>query len=118
MVPRLFANTTRETRPDVVEGALRMMRQMSAEDIAEVQRGMADRSDSVDLLKTIDVPTLLVTGDEDILTGLNEAQLMHQHVNGSQLRVIPKAGHYSPWEQPQEAGRIFRQFLDAVRNFS
>jgi pimeloyl-ACP methyl ester carboxylesterase len=114
MVPRLMSNTTRETRPDLVEGALRMMRQMSPEDIAEVQRGMADRPDSVDTLKTINVPALVVTGDEDSLTGLNEAQLMHQHIKGSQLRVISKAGHYSPWEQPQELGRILRQFLDTV----
>lgn len=115
MIPRVFAKTTRETRPDLVDGALSMMRQMSPEDIAEVQRGMAERPDSVDTLKTIDVPTLLVTGDEDILTGINEAQLMHQHIKGSQLRVIPKAGHYSPWEQPEEAGRIIRQFLDSIR---
>jgi pimeloyl-ACP methyl ester carboxylesterase len=91
-----------------------MMRQMSPEDIAEVQRGMADRPDSVDTLKTIDVPTLIVTGDEDILTGLSEAQLMHQHIKGSQLRVIPKGGHYSPWEQPEEAARILRNFLDSI----
>jgi 3-oxoadipate enol-lactonase len=114
MIPPLLGKTTRETRPDLVEGALRMMRKMSPEDVARVQRGMAERPDSVDTLKTINVPTLLVTGDEDILTGINEAELMRQHIAGSQLRVIPKAGHYSPWEQPEEAGRLLRQFLDPV----
>jgi len=79
-----------------------------------VQRGMAERPDSVDTLKTINVPTLLVTGDEDILTGVNEAELMRQHVSGSQLRVIAKAGHYSPWEQPEEAAKLLRQFLERV----
>jgi 3-oxoadipate enol-lactonase len=114
MVPRLLGKSTRETRPDLVEGALRMMRKMSPEDVAQVQRGMAERPDSVETLKTIDVRTLLVTGDEDILTGLNEAELMRQHISGSQLRVIPKAGHYSPWEQPEEAGRVVRQFLERL----
>ncbi len=114
MVQKVFAKTTRETHPDLVDGALRMMRQMSPEDIAQVQRGMADRPDSVDTLKTINVPTLLVTGDEDTLTGVNEAELMRQHINGSQLRIIPKAGHYSPWEQPQEAAQLMRQFLDSL----
>ena len=65
-------------------------------------------------MKTINVPTLLVTGDEDILTGVNEADLMRQNINGSQLRVIPKAGHYSPWEQSGEAARLLRQFLDSL----
>lgn len=114
MLPRLLGNSTRETRPDLVDGALRMMHQMSPEDIAQVQRGMAERPDSVETLKTINVPTLIVTGDEDIFTGINEAELMRQHVSGSRLRVIPKAGHYSPWEQPAEAARIIRQFLDAL----
>ncbi len=114
MIPRLLGKTTRETRPDLVDGALRMMRRMSADDVAQVQRGMAARADSLETLKTINVPTLLITGNEDILTGVSEAELMRQNISGSQLRVIPKAGHYSPWEQPEEAARIVRQFLDAV----
>ncbi len=114
MIPKLLGKTTCEMRPDLVDGALRMMRQMSPEDVAQVQRGMAARPDSVETLKTINVPTLLVTGDEDIMTGVNEAELMRQHIHGSQLRVIPKAGHYSPWEQPQDAVNILRQFLDGL----
>ncbi len=114
MVARLLGKTTRTTRPDLVDAALAMMRKMSPEDIAQVQRGMAERPDSVEMFKTINVPTLIITGDEDILTGVNEAELMHRHIAGSQLRVIPKAGHYSPWEQPIEAARLLRQFLDSV----
>lgn len=114
MIPRLLGKTTREMRPDLVEGALGMMRTMSPEDVAQVQRGMAERPDSVQTLKTINVPTLLVTGDEDILTGVNEAELMRQHIAGSQLRVIPKAGHYAPWEESEEAARVLRQFLDSL----
>lgn len=113
MLQKVFAPSTRETRPDLVEGALHMMRKMSPEDVAQVQRGMAQRPDSIETLKTIDVPTLLITGEEDLMTGVNEAELMRQHISGSQLRVISKAGHYSPWEQPEQAGRLLRQFLDA-----
>lgn len=112
MAQRLMGKTTCVTRPDLVQGALRMMRKMSPEDVAQVQRGMAARPDSVGTLKTINVPTLLITGDEDILTGPNEAELMHQHISASQLYVIPKAGHYSPWEQAEEVGKTLRQFLD------
>jgi len=65
-------------------------------------------------LKTINVPTLVVTGDEDILTGVSEAQAMRQNISGSQMKVISRGGHYSVWEQPQEAGLLLRQFLDSV----
>jgi 3-oxoadipate enol-lactonase len=114
MIPRLLAKTTREMRPDLVDGALRMMRRMSPEDVAQVQRGMAERPDSVGTLKTINVPTLLITGDEDLATGVNEAELMRQHLSGSELRVIPKAGHYSPREQPEEVGKLLGQFLERL----
>jgi pimeloyl-ACP methyl ester carboxylesterase len=114
MIPRLLGKTTCETRPDLVDGALRMMRQMSPEDVAQVQRGLAERPDSIETLKTINVPTRLVTGDEDILTGVNEAEFMRQHIAGSQMKVIAKAGHYSPWEQSAEAAAIIRQFLDSL----
>ena len=114
LIPRVMAKTTREMRPDLVDGALRMMRKLSGEDVAQVQRGMAARPDSVETLKTINVPTLLVTGQEDVITGMNEAELMRQHIPGSQLRVIPKAGHYSAWEQPEEATKLLRQFWDGL----
>jgi len=114
MIPKVLGKTTRESRPDLVDGALRMMRKMSPQDVSQVQRGMADRPDSIETLKTINVPTLLITGDEDQMTGVNEAELMRQHIPGSQLRVIPKAAHYSPWEQPEQVIRILRQFLDAL----
>ncbi|MFZ0955830.1 MAG: alpha/beta hydrolase [Candidatus Sulfotelmatobacter sp.] len=114
MIPRLLGKSTREARPDRVAGALGMMRKMSAENVAQVQRGMAERPDSVDTLKTINVPALLITGEEDILTGVNEAELMRQHIAGSQMRVISKSGHYSAWERPEDVTELVGEFLAAV----
>ena len=114
MTAKLMGETTRCSRPELVEGALGMMRKMSAEDVAQVQRGMAERPDSVETLATINVPTLLITGDEDAMTGLPESEFMRKNIAGSRLKVVPKAGHYSPWEQPEEVGRLLRQFIDSV----
>jgi len=114
MIQKVLGKATRESRPDLVEGAMHMMRKMSPDDVAKVQRGMAERPDSVPTLKTINVPTMVVTGDEDLMTGVNEAEVMRQHIPGSQVRVIAKAGHYSPWEQPEQFGRAVRQFLDGL----
>jgi pimeloyl-ACP methyl ester carboxylesterase len=91
-----------------------MMRKMSPEDVAGVQRGMAHRPDSIQTAQTINVPTLIITGDEDTATGVPEAEVMKQNIRGSEMKVVAKAGHYSPWEQPQEVGRLLRQFLDST----
>jgi 3-oxoadipate enol-lactonase len=115
MLPKLIGKTTYRTRPDLVEGALRMMRKMSPQDVAMVLQGMAERPDSVETLKTINVPTLVVTGVEDLFTGVDEAELMRRNIQGNEMTVIAKAGHYSPWEQPEEVGKLVRQFLDTMR---
>jgi pimeloyl-ACP methyl ester carboxylesterase len=114
MIPKLMGRTTLSARPDLVDGARAMMRKMSPQDINLVLRGMAERPDSVADLKTIDVPTLIVIGEEDVLSTVADGDLMRQNIAGSQLKVIPKAGHYAPWEQPESAGKVLRQFLDSV----
>jgi pimeloyl-ACP methyl ester carboxylesterase len=60
------------------------------------------------------VPTLIVIGEEDVLSPVADGELMRQNIAGSRLKVIPKAGHYAPWEQPEAVGTILRQFLDSV----
>jgi pimeloyl-ACP methyl ester carboxylesterase len=111
MIPKLLGETTRRNRPDLVAAARTMMMHMTPAGTAAVQRGMADRPDSTATLPTITVPTLIVTGDEDTLTGAADAEFMHQRIPGSELKVIPRAGHYAVFEQAADAGRVTAQFL-------
>jgi len=74
MIPKLFGKTTLHSRPDLVAGARKMMMKMAAEDIAQVQKGMAERPDSVPTLKTINVPTLVMVGHEDTLSPVADAE--------------------------------------------
>lgn len=113
MIPKLLGKTTQESRPDLVADARSMMLEMSPQDIAQVQQGMADRPDSVLTLKSINVPSLLVMGEEDTLAPPADGELMRQHIPGSRLTVIPKAGHFAAWEQPAAVGTLLRQFVDA-----
>jgi 3-oxoadipate enol-lactonase len=113
LLQNLFSKVTLVNRPDIVDAARVMARAMSPADIAQVQRGMADRADSTPTLAAINVPTLVIAGEDDSVP-LSELELMHQRIAGSQLRAIPKAGHYASMEQPAEFGRLLRTFLDAV----
>jgi pimeloyl-ACP methyl ester carboxylesterase len=90
------------------------MLKMSPSDIAQVQRGMAERPDSTTTLRTINVPTLIVIGEEDTLTTVRDGEFMRQHIAGSQFQVIAKAGHYAVWEQASEIGKTLRQFVDSL----
>ena len=113
MLSKLLSRTTRTNRPDIVDAARKMMQSMSAEDIAGVQRGMAERPDSVATLATINVPTLLIAGGEDSIP-LSEFELMRQQISGSRLQVISQAGHYAALEKPAEFGGLLRKFFDGL----
>jgi pimeloyl-ACP methyl ester carboxylesterase len=113
MLPRLLSPATQTNRPDIVDAARRLMQRMSADDIAGVQRGMAERPDSVAKLKTIDVPTLLIAGSDDSVP-LAEANLMRESIPGSRLQVISDAGHYAALEKPAEFAALLRNFFDTL----
>jgi 3-oxoadipate enol-lactonase len=113
MLSRLLSQSTRTNRPDIVDAARKMMQAMSPDDVAGVQRGMAERPDSVATLPAISVPTLIVAGEEDSLPG-EEFERMRQHIAGSELHVISDAGHYAALENPLEFGALLRGFLDRL----
>jgi 3-oxoadipate enol-lactonase len=116
-IQNLIGHTTRANRPDLAAGARAMMT-MNGDGLAAAQQGLADRPDSVPTLRSINVKTLVVAGEEDTLTPLAHAQLMHSNIPGSKLALIPRVGHYAAWEQPEEYVKVLKPFLENVRSAS
>lgn len=114
MIPKILGESTRRNRPDLAEAIEAMTRQMTAAGIAVVLRGMAARPDSLTTLPTISVPTLLLYGEEDQATPPSEGELMQAQISGALLRVLPRAGHVSVFEQADEAHQVIRTFLDQL----
>jgi pimeloyl-ACP methyl ester carboxylesterase len=69
MLPKLLGETTREHRPEVVSEVAALIREQTPQAIAGAQRGMAARAATTDVLASVKVPTLVVTGEEDAVTG-------------------------------------------------
>lgn len=99
-VTGLVGKTTREERPAVVQEALEIMRRQPVPAIVAALEAMRSRPDSTPLLATIDVPTLVVVGDEDALTPPKEARIIAEGVHGARLEVVERAGHLAPMERP------------------
>lgn len=112
MMPKWLGETTRRARPDLVEKARHTMRFCTPQSIALAQRGMAERPDSTSTLATINVPTLLVGGEEDTLIPAADIQRMHAAIKGSAMATVPRAGHYIPLEAPDDCFRLLRRFCD------
>jgi 3-oxoadipate enol-lactonase len=112
MLPRLLSPVTISSRPDLVQQARATMRKATAQGMAALQRGMADRADSVATLAAIEVPTLVLGGEDDAPSPVSELERMAHGIRGAQLKIVPRAGHLAALEQPDEVGPAVRDFLE------
>lgn len=100
MVPKLLGETSHRSRPEVVKRVESIIRQHSPTAIAETLKALATREDSISLLASITVPTLVVAAAEDTLMNESVLKVIHDSVPNSQMKVIQGAGHLPNLEQP------------------
>jgi 3-oxoadipate enol-lactonase len=114
LIPSIVGKTTREKQPDTYDGIHRMMAQAPMEGIVGAVEAMMVRADSTSTLASIDVPTLIIVGEEDVPTPEKEARAMHERIQGSRLEVIGQAGHLSNMERPAAFNHVLTEFLVAL----
>jgi pimeloyl-ACP methyl ester carboxylesterase len=68
-------------------------------------------ADLRDILAAVDVPTLLLYGDQDARAPLGVGHAINAGIAGSELIVLPGVGHVSPVEAPDLFNRELRRFL-------
>jgi len=73
---------------------------------------LATRPDSRPLLGDIKIPTLVITGRDDLLCPIDNHLLMAKHIENVSLHVIPNCGHLSTMEQPQRVTAHINHWLD------
>ena len=73
-----------------------------------------DRFDMMDRLGDIHLPTLVVTGSDDLLTPPKYAQFLADRIKNASLEIIDRAGHMVMIEQPDEFNRRVLRFLQAL----
>ena len=61
--------------------------------------------------QAIDVPTLILVGDEDRITPPSLSDELHRLIAGSKLEVISGSGHLANAEQPQAFNSAIESFL-------
>jgi 3-oxoadipate enol-lactonase len=112
-IPKLLSDYTRQHHPLVEQSVRQMINAATPQGIAAASRGMALRPDSSDLLSSISCPTLVVVGEQDMLTPPAVAREYAASIPGSQFAIIPDAGHLSSLEQPEAFLGVVRSFLSA-----
>ena len=96
MLPKMVVSD--ELKPRVRE----IMMSTSPEYVKASLRAMATRPDSSSLLPSIDVPALVIVGEEDTITPPSDAERIANAIPNARLVRIAGAGHLSNFEKPDE----------------
>jgi 3-oxoadipate enol-lactonase len=64
--------------------------------------------------KRIDVPTLVLVGDRDLITPPELSNELVDLIPEARMQVVRRAGHISNLERPDEFNRFVEEFIDAL----
>lgn len=111
LLPKMLSDRTKRERPEEVKALEQMMLRQKPEGVAAASRAMAARQDRREFLKKIEVPTLIITGDQDPIMPLPTSEEMHRSIAGSEMKVLNDAAHLSNIDRPDEFNAALRDFL-------
>jgi 3-oxoadipate enol-lactonase len=106
----LIGATARERRPGIVP-ELRARMTLTRDAVVAVQAGLATRPDSVPTVATITAPILAISGGEDPGIISAEMQVYQKAPGGCEFHLLPDAGHYAAYEQPDKAAALLAEWL-------
>jgi 3-oxoadipate enol-lactonase len=111
LLPKLFAPATFQEQPQIVEATRQVILRTKPDGIAAALRGMAERPDVTSRLKELDVPALLICGQNDGISPPDEMRGIAGQIPNARFIEIAAAGHMAPLEQPDAVNRAIQEFL-------
>ena len=72
---------------------------------------LAGRTETTPSLPKIQVPTLILVGEQDKITPPELSEKMHALIPNSKLQILPNAAHLSNLEEPEEFNSNLLSFL-------
>ncbi len=114
MLPKLFGPHALESDHEPVEATRRVMLANPPAGVAAALRGMAARPDVTDDMPRIALPVLVIVGQHDAISTVDEMRGIAQRIPGCEFVVIPRSGHMTPLENPAAFNEAIEQFLTRV----
>lgn len=111
MFPPLLFHEDRQSDDALVGEYKAMAHRVGAETFLRQQTAIANRLDSVPTLSDITCSTLIICGEDDALTPLEDSELMASKIHGAQLEVFERCGHMSPWEMPEKVNTLLHEWV-------
>lgn len=115
VTPRLLPTLIYEDKLNtpVADEVMGMAASLGKEVFIRQQTAIINRPDSMPMLGGIDVPTMIIVGDNDKLTPPDESMKMARLIPDAILHRLPHCGHLPPLELPKATTALLRQWLVA-----
>ena len=113
-VARCFGATTIERYPRLVAHWVARWRRLPGRSVYNEVRSWLDKADNRPDLADIDVPTLILHGEEDSIFPMTVAEEIEAGIPRARLVRIPLAGHTANLEQPKASNEAILDFLGST----
>ena len=115
LLPEFLTGKTRNERPELVTEVTNLILAASVNGLVGGARALETRPDFRPLFPTIAVPVLLLYGEEDSLTPMEQGRMLRQMIPNSELAIVRGATHGVIREEPLISNFIITSW--ANRNF-
>lgn len=107
----LSVHPDRVNDPQLIEMSRLTREDSGPEAFIRQQTAIIARKDSRPYLKDIRVPTLVLSGDRDMLISNEFSKEMAAMIPGAKLVIVPNCGHLAPAEQPEATAAALDEWL-------
>ena len=114
MLPNLISDHTKQYNSQLTAELEDVFSKVKPHSAINALRSIAERRDNTDIVGKISISTLLIFGESDKVTTLEDAQKMNQLIPESELTIINNAGHYSNLEQPLKFNEALLDFCNRI----
>ena len=111
MYEKLLSQNTVQQSSAACKATMDMIDSTPLTTVAAAQQAMAARTDFSDRLVNVQVPTLVVAGEEDPLAPVASTNEWASKLPNAKLAILPGCGHLTPLESPDGFNEALNDFL-------
>lgn len=115
-IKNLFAPESFVTNKEKIKVVKEMIMETSAQTLSRTLFALAKRKETCTNLYKINIPVLILVGNEDKITPPDAARLMQKSIKGSIMKIIEHAGHLSNIENSFDFNGQLIKFVSSVKS--
>lgn len=114
-IPNCFSESSLINKKDLVKKMISESEYFSSTGLKGCLLAMAARTDTTEHLSKIQIPSLILCGEEDNITTPDIMMGMADKIHNSEFYTIPKAGHLSLVENSDAVNKHIENFLKKIK---